>query len=374
MSDELKQAEAEVEAHRASIREAEQALASAREELERLTPSGMLGWFRGSPDPDRVDQLEAVIPVLKADLRSRRELYNMAREVLEQLQIHGSSAPVGTDVADAEAAARSLAAVTRLDHRLTKLLGMAVAADTAREAVPLTRRGHRGSRTADPLAPQKRATAVAKHTEQWETVLDEAELLADIVGLPVVLPRRHRPVKRPPGAPVPDADVALARAESRFQRSEDFSAAISLVRSQIEGYQRRAWNTRTALVERFPEAEALAGELPFDLSEFLQATAPGEADGDAAGWAELTVQWKGLRAAYQVIDRLASDPRARTVDLLDPVGRWQRHATEVHEQPYAKQQGLLPPLNDGADLQAFVQRLRSEWPELDARYEALEAP
>jgi len=368
--DELEQAKAEVTSHREGLRTTEAELKEARLERESLTSSGgLFGLFASAPDPAKLEEIDTVIAVLQEEVRLRRQTLHEALQKMERMEAdaaRGAILPPGIDSLDR--AVLCVQALRRLDPLLRDLERIASKADQARDAVPLTRRAGRSGRAADPHAAAKRGSAVYKYTEGWEQLVDEAELLADVAGIPLVLPRRWDAEARPDHGPQPAPDVALARQQALAGGNQDFGLAIAFVRTDLEALQRKGWNIVEAVIETFPEASALAAERPF---EPMKAGRGGQG-AQQAGPAMLEEHWRGLRDAHTALAALVARG-ARTVDYLDTLGLWQRHAQQVHKQPIAQDHGLLPPLNDGGDLQRFLATLLKEWPELDARYEAQRA-
>lgn len=368
--DELERARTEVATHREGLRKTEAELKEARLERESLTSSGgLFGLFASAPDPAKLEEVDTVIAVLQEEVRIRRQTLHEALQKMERMEAdaaRGAILPPGID--DLDRAVLCVQALRKLEPLLRDLERIASKADQARDAVPLTKRAGRNGRRADPHAAAKRGSAVYKHTEDWERLVDEAELMADVAGIPLVLPRRWDAQARPDHGPQPAPDVALARQQALAGGNQDFGLAIAFVRTDLEALQRKGWNIVEAVIEKFPEASALAAERPF---EPMEAGRGGQGP-QQAGPALLEKHWTGLREAHTALAALVGRG-ARTVDYLDTLGLWQRHAQQVHKLPIAQRHGLLPPLNDGGDLQRFLATLLKAWPELDARYESQRA-
>lgn len=370
--DELEDARAAVEAHRDGLRRVEDELRTALEEEERLQPRGLLALFRPPPDPARMEELGAVIEVLKEELKIRRQTFNEALKAAEEQESNiARGAQLPAMVVDLETAVIAVQSLKSLERLFPKLQNIAARAESARDAVPLTRSGGRhGGRRPDPHAAAKKMTAVVQHTDGWEDGVDQAELLADIVGIPLMLPRRWEAGPRPDHSPQPAADVALARGAAVARTLEEFGLAMSFVRVELDGLQRRIWAILETVMERHPDAQGTAASQPFDPMQVVARTPPPTAPG-ADSWAELDTAWQALRSTQVSLAALAARG-ARTVDYLDVMARWQRLAQEAGRLPLVREHQLVPPVNEG-DLQGFVARLLAEWPALDARFEHVRA-
>ena len=146
----------------------------------------------------------------------------------------------------------------------------------------------------------------------------------------------------------------------------EFGAALALARSSIRQAQTHCVLARSAVEERFPGASALAANEPADAG-LPRSDAPERSFGSRPD--ALLQEWEDLRKCFAAIRAVHTGPTAaRTVDYLDPVGRWQQQATRVREHEAAAALDLMPPVNDGASLDAFVTRLLAEFPALDARF------
>jgi len=365
--DQLADARAEVETHRVGLRKVEDELRAALEARDELQPSGLLGMFRASPDPARMEELDAVIEVLKEELKIRRQTVHQARQAVEEQESNiARGAAMPTQVVDLASAVVTVQGLKRLDRLLTELRTIAARAEQARDAVPMTRSGGRGQRRADPAAPAKRASAVAEHTDNWEPLVDRAELVADLVAFPLVLPRRWDADARPDHAPQPTAEMALARQAATTQSREDFGVAIAFTRTDIDQQRRRIWTMLEVVKENYPRAEEGGATQPFDpLQAIVHETAAKAPSADPGP--ELRKQWEALRSTHDALAALSARG-ARTIDYLDTMAHWQRQAMAVGQLPIARAHQLLPPVNEGGNLSAFVARLLAEWPALDERY------
>lgn len=355
----------EVEAQREAIRRVEADLRQAIAQRKQLAPGGLFGIFR-KPDPKQLAEAELLCEVLKVELQDRRTRLRGALEAAERSQLPSREPPLETTGADdVESATRTLRAYIRLADLLETLHGIAGQVGRSRENQRRSIRRHRRPSSLLPYEPTV-ATNVRRETVSWDTYLDEAELLADLVGLVLVLPRRHPAASRPPNAPPEPPDLAAARRAEILGDSREFGTALELSLHRIDRLKTQVIHARSAARERCPEAwtRALAAS-PFDP---IAAVAPA---GSAGGPTEqLVAHWTALRTLFRTLTALRQR-RARTLEYLDPAGEWQRRAEAVVALDASVHQGLLPPRNQSGDLPLFVERLETEWPALDARFREL---
>jgi hypothetical protein len=361
-ADDVEQKRTELEQHRTAIRSIEAEVRKALAERKKLQSGGLFGLF-GGRDPQRLEEVEMTLSVLQVELADRRKQLKEALDAVEQAERRTERVAILPVAENEEQAARMVAATRFLERKLQTLGTMAATAVMGRESHRRPSFGrHNNGYYARNLQRGNMMSVVREQTERWEPILDEAEWLADIVGIPLVLPRRFSSSPRPDAGPRPTTDVDFARRAQTLSGAEEFGLALDVARPAIQSFEMQCVEVREGLLEQFPNAGALA------ISEdaLLVGSSAGES-GAAGASDDLSAQWEKLRTCFESIAAVRRKGGS-TMDYLDPMGAWQRHANAVRRHPVAIEHDLLPPTNDGSPVDAFVSRLQAEWPPLDARF------
>lgn len=363
--DDVEQKRTELEKHRTAIRSIETEVRKVLAERKKLQSGGLFGLF-GGKDPQRLEEVEMTLSILQIELADRRKQLKAALDAVEQAERRTERVAILPVAENEEHAARMVAATRFLERRLQTLGTMAATAVMGRESQRRPTMGrHRNSYNARAWQRGNMMSIVREQTERWEPLLDEAEWLADMVGIPLVLPRRFSSSPRPDAGPHPAKDVDLARRAQTLSGAEEFGLALDVARPVLQSLEMQCVDVREGLLEQFPKAGAVA------ISEdaLFEGSSAGQSTGPAGSTDGLLDQWEKLRSCFDAIATVRRKGGS-TMDYLDPMGAWQRHANTVRSHPMAIEHDLLPPTNDGSPVDDFVSRLLTEWPPLDARFAA----
>ena len=392
MNDEVTEIMGRVEARRAEIRTIKQQI---REEVAAAMQlsgvGGMWAKLTGKYE-QQVEEAEKVVLTLRADLADKqrrlevaeRELAS-ARERAKRAQEpttepRGDTASPAAPVSAAPTAAGqavpgdALGQLEKLEEVLRQLRRTAdrieeraalagPTFDPMKHSVSSGRGGARSLQKTARALVSKPSTDLGSVGIRWEGLVEDAEVLADHLGLLLALPRmastdggigRSHAVTAHPGS-------APARGGMRTSDVSTFAGFVKACVPSIDD-----------LIDDVIAARDAASRGDEGGMRAALASSRGGASGGAAGdaRAQLASQWDTLFGIAKILDREAK-PGARTADLLGPMSRWNQQATAT--RAYAEAHGLnpIPPINQGGDLLGFVDGLRAMLPMLEEQVDDL---
>mgnify|MGYP000120537853 CR=1 FL=1 len=320
----------ELAVHRKKLAEAEDRLdkarAAAKARAEELAALGALGGDTAQRLLDGLDELEAV---------HRLDGIEQLQVVLKRARQH-----VGKLERKAQTAATLSRSAGGVMGQLATLTG---------PGVPDQPLGEVGSR--------------------WEIDLEEAEELADRLGVLLALPRVGDASAQSTvsGALRAHAhpDSASARRALVFDDMNDLAKALERATPELDGLLEQLREAHREIVARYPEAPGqleatrAAAAAAGDQAVTLRTPAGNRRQAQKA----FVRHWERLLDLAEQLDR-AAVPTARTADLLGPMAQWNQAATAARELGELHELSPLPPLNQGGDLHGFVDRLRGQLPQL----------
>ncbi|TVQ92554.1 MAG: hypothetical protein EA397_07020 [Deltaproteobacteria bacterium] len=356
--DELENARSELQAHREALRATEVELAEKLDQLASVAPRGWLGRLVKRSDPGLAAEIRNEIVEIKSKLRQSRERVQAALAEVERIEREAErDAMVPARAVDPASAALVLRVLERLGPLLVRLLSLSGAAKRDRAAQRGPKKGRR--RFTDSRSKQGSAP-------DWDRGVAEAEILADAAGLPLTLPRYRASAPRPAGYPQPSPAIAMARQAALAGPQGDFALVMEMAESQLRQVEAQRVLMVAAIERRYPEARDLAAQIECD-AEFRWLGTSSEEQRGVVGEQQLIEAWEALTRTYEALRR-GVERGDRVVELLGPVGQWQRQVRVIRDLPLAQEHDLLPPTNEGTEMTIFVERLQEIWPSLNARF------
>ena len=370
MNDDVKQAMERVETLRAEIRTLDEQLRGVVAETMKLSGvGGMWAKLTGTYDK-QVEEAERVVLTLRADLADKQQRLETAERGLTSARQRAQAA-WSPDVPVAPSASSSaqpgdtagqlatledvLRQLRRAAERIGERAGMAAPGPVQDPAGRMTT--YRRGEGLKMVGAGRSNTDLGSVGARWESLVDDAERLADHLGIYLALPRlltasaRSHSVHAHP-------DSAPARSRMGTSDVADFASAVEASVPSIED-----WITEVRAARRGQARGDAAG------GRAAGVAAPAETPSSDVR-AQLASQWDTLFGIAEILDREAK-PGTRTADLLGPMSRWNQQATAT--RAYAEAHGLnpIPPINQGGDLLGFVDGLRAMLPMLEEQVDDL---
>lgn len=353
----LARATEEVERRRQALWDLEKAIRVAVAEADAASSSGSGLWSMlvGAPDDDDGREVEQErITAMRAQLEGHRQSLVAAEERLEAAR---QQAETEGRVERAEP--------KRLQERAREALAGGMDAHAMLAVQELEDIVRRLRRTADKLIVETRAAQAAEAAEASRGRLHYRRRGNALGALVRSLAELHQGSSGSM-TPIESLWVDWARDAQKAERvAQGVGIDLSLPRDGAGGafVLEGLGAELDGMMEVLREAQRTVGAGP---------SPGGGPTADASQLGELVAGWERLLILAEALDK-AAVPGARTVHLLAPMTAWNRQAKQVATQAQRCSVPLVPPVNEGGELHAFIDGVRAALPSWREELEVLRA-